>query len=277
MPNMPPGFNSGLNIPFSTSQSFPGSLGMAPPPYPGHKSQTKSTLVKPSTEKSIFDLSPEKPSRSSFSDSSMTSLPGPPILPCPPRYPDMVPPLPPSKQDPPPPAYSKPSHNVFPQMMEQELTRNQEMNRTLGLDQDLIDVSRGFGVIKPSHSFNISGLSSGDQAIDSILGFNDMKHESELTKSLFDPEVSDFTDLFPDTSTLSLLDPRYNTSSQRKPELPFPSSNLVSKTSSPMKKKEKEEQTEETKIKSEDSRSKHLRMFASPSPEKKVRVYLFFI
>ena len=247
------GFNPAMPHPFNNpqGQSF-SNMGIAPPPYPGQKPPPLSTLKPSMTEKSIFDLSPEKPARPpSYPDPSAitslpgppnlsghtslpgppnlsghTSLPGPPSLPAPPRYQDMNPPLPPPKSDPPPPAYPKTaSMGGFSQLpvTEQDLARNRELNRSLGLDSA---VSDNFGLIKPSpilpssQSFNqmAGGQSTGDQSIDSLFGFStsaaDIKQESDLQKSLFDPEfaedfelpkseeVSDFSDLF-DTSSLA--------------------------------------------------------------------------
>ena len=182
-------------------------------------------------------MSPEKPSRppSYEAATSITSLPGPPNLPASmlsggPRY---------GSNQPPPPAYPKSSATsnnalsaaAFAQglssaaaMTDQDLARNLELNRSLGLEPpDGGGGGGGYGgLIKPApllpEQSSVAGSGpADDQVMDGLLGgFNpgELKsHETDLEKSLFDPDagVSDFSDLFnvKDTSTLSLLDPRF--------------------------------------------------------------------
>ena len=259
----PVGFNpSSLPHPFTNqAQAFSSMSNIAPPPYPGQKPPPPmlSSMKQPSlTEKSIFDLSPEKPARQpSFPDpSTITSLPGPPNLsghtslpgppnlmghssslpgppslpaPPPPSYPDMNPPLPPPKHDPPPPAYPKQGGGFSQQLpvTEQDLVR---AGRSMGIGPAQASADN-FGLIKPSplipsaQSYNqLAGgggaAATSETSIDSLFGFNtssaDNKHESDLQKSLFDPEypvdyelpkseeVSDFSDLF-DTSSIGRM------------------------------------------------------------------------
>jgi len=294
----PPSYTSSSN---STSSSAPpppgyqtsGGQQPPPPPYPGHgnsssqsshhhsshhksSSSSSSAAAKAAKqmlpavntaaaashqEKSIFDLSPEKPSSrggrmsGSFMDSvlgsvnssggsgSTTSLPGPPTLPPPPTLPGIqpssimpprfhgnnmnsqVPPstvansgaaLKPDRGSPPPP-YNKQGMQTDPS--------GRPSHQQLPADDQ-------FGLIKPCGELLLPGsadqlaAASQDQSLDAILGFSNLKQESELSKTLFDDDfdldmnkgpagvseaVSDFSELFnnSDTSTLSLLDAKY--------------------------------------------------------------------